>query len=199
LTCLALLDVLTRKAQPLSALARVMQAFPQILVNVRVADKGALAGNAAVQQAIQEAADMIGPRGRIFVRPSGTEPVIRVMGEGQDERWFNGRSTGWSRRSGRSWAMAEFWYGPLGVVTGAEMAALDREAIDEYRVPQAALMERAGYEVAQAVARFAGGSAAGVRVHVICGSGNNGGDGLVAARALANLGARVRVFPHGFS
>ncbi|HLS91393.1 MAG TPA: NAD(P)H-hydrate dehydratase [Limnochordia bacterium] len=90
--------------------------------------------------------------------------------------------------------MAEFWYGPLGVVTGAEMAALDREAIDEYRVPQAALMERAGYEVAQAVARFAGGSAAGVRVHVICGSGNNGGDGLVAARALANLGARVRIF-----
>lgn len=86
LTCLALLDVMTRKAQPLSALARVMQAFPQILVNVRVADKGALAGNAAVQQAIQEASDMIGPRGRIFVRPSGTEPVIRVMGEGQDEK-----------------------------------------------------------------------------------------------------------------
>jgi len=86
LTCLALLDVLTRKAQPLSALARVMQAFPQILVNVKVADKGALGGNAAVQQAIQEAADMIGSRGRIFVRPSGTEPVIRVMGEGQDEK-----------------------------------------------------------------------------------------------------------------
>jgi len=88
-------------------------------------------------------------------------------------------------RSGRS----ALW----GVVTGAEMAAVDRVAIEEYRIPQAALMERAGAEVARAVERLLEGRIEGARVHVVCGGGNNGGDGFVAARNLANRGARVRI------
>lgn len=82
---------------------------------------------------------------------------------------------------------------PLAVVTGAEMNALDRRAIDEYRIPAAALMERAGAAVAEAAADLLGNEVAGARIHVLCGSGNNGGDGFVAARALANMGARVRL------
>lgn len=82
-----------------------------------------------------------------------------------------------------------FW----GVVTGAEMAALDRAAIEEYRIPAAALMERAGAEVALAVERLLEGRVEGARVQIVCGPGNNGGDGFVAARYLAQWGARVRI------
>src|SRR5690606_20317586 len=81
----------------------------------------------------------------------------------------------------------------LHVVTGAEMAALERTAMKEFQLPPAALMERAGYEVARAVRRQLG-DPAGARVHVVCGVGDNGGDGLVAARALFNWGARVSVW-----
>lgn len=81
----------------------------------------------------------------------------------------------------------------LRVATGAEMSAIDREAIEAYGIPEAALMERAGFEVAAGVRSLLGGSAAGARVYVLCGGGNNGGDGFVAARNLANWGARVRI------
>lgn len=90
--------------------------------------------------------------------------------------------------------MVDAWQPPFNVVTGAEMAALDREAIEEYRIPAAALMERAGVAVAKTVASLCDDCVDGVRVHVVCGVGNNGGDGLVAARALANWGARARIF-----
>lgn len=81
----------------------------------------------------------------------------------------------------------------LRVATGAEMRAIDREAIEEYGIPEAALMERAGYEVAVRARALLGGRVAGARVYVVCGGGNNGGDGFVAARYLANWGARVDV------
>ncbi len=81
----------------------------------------------------------------------------------------------------------------LRVATGAEMSAIDREAIEAYGIPEAALMERAGFEVAAGVRSLLGGSAAGARVYVLCGGGNNGGDGFVAARYLSNWGARVEV------
>lgn len=79
------------------------------------------------------------------------------------------------------------------VVTGAEMAAIDREAVAEYGLPEAALMERAGFEVAAKARSMLGGSVAGARVYLLCGAGNNGGDGFVAARYLANWGAHVEV------
>ena len=58
-----------------------MKIFPQLLKNVRVTDKKTARENPAVQAAVQKAADELGSDGRILVRESGTEPVIRVMVE----------------------------------------------------------------------------------------------------------------------
>ena len=77
------------------------------------------------------------------------------------------------------------------VLTPTEAGALDRDS-QARGVSAATLMENAGREVAQAAAAVAGGSY-GVRAVVVCGKGNNGGDGLVAARHLARWGVRVTV------
>ena len=82
----------------------------------------------------------------------------------------------------------------MRIVTGSEMSAIDAKATDEFGVPPAALMERAGFEVAAAVKEIGARPVRDLRVHVVCGGGKNGGDGFVAARALGNWGARVRVF-----
>jgi NAD(P)H-hydrate epimerase len=78
------------------------------------------------------------------------------------------------------------------VLTPAEMAEADRQAIAG-GTPVEVLMERAGRAVARAVRRECGGIY-GARVVIVCGKGNNGGDGLVAARVLRGWGARVHVF-----
>ena len=59
--------------------------FPQTLVNVRVADKRAISRDAEVQQAVSAAETRLNGRGRVNLRPSGTENLIRVMVEGPDE------------------------------------------------------------------------------------------------------------------
>jgi hydroxyethylthiazole kinase-like uncharacterized protein yjeF len=79
----------------------------------------------------------------------------------------------------------EDWLEPC--LDAEEMRAVDRWAIDERGVPSLELMETAGRAVADAAAEIAGSS----RAAVICGKGNNGGDGLVAARALRELGFEV--------
>lgn len=84
LTALQLLGVLVRTGQPLSLLAGRLKRFPQLLQNVRVARKEGWEKNATVQKAITEARTRLGQKGRIFVRASGTEPLIRVMAEGPD-------------------------------------------------------------------------------------------------------------------
>ena len=61
-----------------------MQEYPQVLVNVHVTDKTGLESNAEVQAAIRRGEDLLSNDGRLFVRASGTEPLIRVMGEGPD-------------------------------------------------------------------------------------------------------------------
>jgi NAD(P)H-hydrate epimerase len=78
------------------------------------------------------------------------------------------------------------------VLTPAEMAEADRQAIAA-GTPVEVLMERAGRAVARAVRRECGGIY-GARVVIVCGKGNNGGDGLVAARVLRGWGARVHLF-----
>ena len=75
---------LAARAGSLDALRRQMQTFPQILVNVRVNDKSCMEGD-GVRGAIALAEQALDGRGRILVRPSGTEPLIRIMIEGQDE------------------------------------------------------------------------------------------------------------------
>ena len=86
LSGLQLLDVVAELKKPLSEIAaETMRQFPQILINVRVADKSKLTGNIAIQTAIQEIEEKLGTNGRVLVRPSGTEPIVRVMAEGPDE------------------------------------------------------------------------------------------------------------------
>lgn len=84
LTALQLLSVLVRTGQPLSQLVGRLKRFPQLLQNVRVARKEGWEENAAIREAIAKAKERLGQSGRIFVRASGTEPLIRVMVEGPD-------------------------------------------------------------------------------------------------------------------
>ena len=86
LTGLRLLSVIARTGQPLSELATVMRRLPQVLVNVRVADRHALEGAAAVWRAVADEEARLGERGRVLVRPSGTEALVRVMVEAETEQ-----------------------------------------------------------------------------------------------------------------
>ena len=87
-TALALMDVMARSGKPLSELARVMEVYPQTLINVSVPDAAAakrIAACEAVERAVAEVESTLGEDGRILLRPSGTEPVVRVMVEHADE------------------------------------------------------------------------------------------------------------------
>jgi phosphoglucosamine mutase len=72
--------------KPLSVLASVMTCYPQVLVNVRVMDKGRAAASSAVAAAIATEERVLGDNGRVLVRSSGTEPLVRVMVEAADLR-----------------------------------------------------------------------------------------------------------------
>src|SRR6185295_10525978 len=72
------------------------------------------------------------------------------------------------------------------VVTAAEMRALDRATIDEIGIPAVTLMETAGRAIADAAVRMLGAGRG--HIAVVCGPGNNGGDGFVAARVLRDRG-----------
>jgi phosphoglucosamine mutase len=88
ITALALLDVMVRSGKPLSELAAAMEVYPQTLINVRVeepTDAKAVASSDAVRLAVSEAESTLGEDGRVLLRPSGTEPVVRVMVEHTDE------------------------------------------------------------------------------------------------------------------
>ncbi len=80
------------------------------------------------------------------------------------------------------------------VVTAAEMRALDAATIDEIGLPGAVLMENAGRAVADEALAILGARAAGAEVAVVCGAGNNGGDGYVAARWLRDAGVLAAVY-----
>lgn len=84
-TALALLDVMVRSGRPLSELAGVMEVYPQTLINVRVEEPKAVAASQAVERMVSEAEKRLGEEGRVLLRPSGTEPVVRVMVEHTDE------------------------------------------------------------------------------------------------------------------
>jgi len=86
LTALMLLDAMRKSGRPLSQLAGEMEVFPQVMVNVRVSNLGKLRCNAdpEIQLAVARAEAELGDAGRVLVRVSGTEPLIRVMLEGRD-------------------------------------------------------------------------------------------------------------------
>ncbi|MBR6849387.1 MAG: phosphoglucosamine mutase, partial [Lachnospiraceae bacterium] len=81
LTSLRVMDVLLESKQQASKLAEGCPMFPQCLKNVRVNDKTAAVENEDVQAAVKAVAENLGDTGRILLRESGTEPVVRVMVE----------------------------------------------------------------------------------------------------------------------
>ncbi len=82
---LQVLAALVRSGVPLHELRRGMRKLPQHMINVRVAQRSDPMGIPVVGQAVQEIERQLGGRGRVLLRASGTEPVIRVMVEGEDE------------------------------------------------------------------------------------------------------------------
>ena len=88
-TALALLDVMIRTGKPLSELAGVMEVYPQKLINVEVDDPAtakSISASDEVGRAVSGAEARLGTEGRILLRPSGTEPLVRVMVEHADEK-----------------------------------------------------------------------------------------------------------------
>ncbi len=81
LTSLMIMEVIMEKKQSLGKLCEEVKIYPQLLKNVHVIDKKTARENPAVQKAVAEAEEALGTDGRILVRESGTEPVIRVMVE----------------------------------------------------------------------------------------------------------------------
>lgn len=86
LTALKIMEVMIEKKSHLSSLAADMVAFPQILKNVAVQNKRAVLEDKKVRSAIERAEERLGDRGRILVRASGTEPVLRVLVEADDKK-----------------------------------------------------------------------------------------------------------------
>ena len=83
LTGLHLAAEVVRTGKTLAELASCMQVYPQVLVNVRGVDRTGVAGDDVLQQAVRQAEVALGGQGRVLLRPSGTEPVVRVMVEAQ--------------------------------------------------------------------------------------------------------------------
>ena len=86
MSALQVLAVMVETKQPMSALARQFEPVPQKMVNVKIALGGQPMKSDAVLTAIKVAEGKLNGSGRVLVRPSGTEPLIRVMAEGDDER-----------------------------------------------------------------------------------------------------------------
>jgi phosphoglucosamine mutase len=89
LGALQLLVAMKKKERPLSEMTHIMEPFPQVLKNVRTEKKVAVDQLAGFSEKIAAMEKSLGTSGRILVRPSGTEPVIRVMVEGEDDELIN--------------------------------------------------------------------------------------------------------------
>lgn len=91
LSALKLLCIMKETGKPLSELASVMEVFPQVLINVRVSDfgKARFPRDEEIKKAIAAAEKELGDEGRVLVRVSGTEPLVRVMLEGKCEEKIN--------------------------------------------------------------------------------------------------------------
>ena len=85
LTSLKVMEVMMAKKKTLSQLCEGLTIYPQVLKNIRVTDKAQARSDSDVQKAIANAGARLGERGRMLVRESGTEPVIRVMAEAESQ------------------------------------------------------------------------------------------------------------------
>jgi phosphoglucosamine mutase len=97
LTGLKIAAEVARTGKPLAELAKVMKVYPQVLINVPGVNKSKVDENAAVQAAVREAEAELHGSGRILLRASGTEPLVRVMVEAADE----GTAQSWADRIAR--------------------------------------------------------------------------------------------------
>jgi len=85
LSAVQLVNVMRHYGKTLDELTKEIEIYPQILVNVRVKDKAGWEENKKIQQAIKEVEDKLNGEGRLLVRASGTEPLLRIMAEGKDK------------------------------------------------------------------------------------------------------------------
>lgn len=85
MTACQFLAAVRRSEKPVEEAIKVMTRFPQTLINVRVKDKHALEGNEAIWGAVRSAEEAMGDSGRVLVRTSGTEPLVRVMVEAETQ------------------------------------------------------------------------------------------------------------------
>lgn len=86
LTGLLLTNIMKKSGKPLSVLASEMKKFPQVLVNVKVTDKNAVMSHPKLTEIVKETEAEMNGEGRLLVRPSGTEPLVRVMAEAETEQ-----------------------------------------------------------------------------------------------------------------
>lgn len=94
LSAMQLMQVMAKTGRSLKVLAGIMQRLPQVLYNVRVQSKDGWAENRLIAEKIAQAEADLQGRGRVLVRPSGTEPLIRVMLEGPDEEQLHSMAEG---------------------------------------------------------------------------------------------------------
>ena len=86
LTGVQLMSIMKRRNETLSEMAKVMKRYPQVLINVKISNemKPKFYTDKAIKAEVKQVTDILGSRGRILVRVSGTEPLVRVMLEGED-------------------------------------------------------------------------------------------------------------------
>lgn len=89
LTSLKLIEAMVKQKMPLSLMLKDLVIFPQELKNIRVKDKNTVLHDEDIQKAIENISEELGDSGRILVRPSGTEPLIRIMVEAETEEICN--------------------------------------------------------------------------------------------------------------
>lgn len=95
ISALQLLSIVKKTGKKLSDLASVVNILPQVLCNARVKNeyKQSYMENAAIRDAIKELEDEFNGAGRVLIRPSGTEPLVRVMIEGQDKEYISNKAS----------------------------------------------------------------------------------------------------------
>ena len=89
-SALQALSALSSSESTLAEMTAKLNKYPQYMVNVRIADSADLADNEKIKQAVSHVESRLGSRGRVLLRPSGTEPVVRVMVEGEDRAVVQG-------------------------------------------------------------------------------------------------------------
>ena len=85
ISALQVLDIMSRTKKSLKELVSGLQLYPQKTVNIKVSNNFDLASHSEITEAINDAEVKLGKRGRVVLRASGTEPLVRVMVEGEDE------------------------------------------------------------------------------------------------------------------